>query len=125
MFGQDSLAMVFYPPEWVPKLPYDPPDTIPICDFFLDEKYGRLPFEKSFDPYTCAISGKTYSPREQKQRTEQLARALAKEFGWRVNQGTEYDKVVGVFTLNTVRNTGHPFIPRLDCATLTDVRLIS
>lgn len=94
--------MVFYPPEWVPKLPYDPPDTIPICDFFLDEKYGRLPFEKSFDPYTCAISGKTYSPREQKQRTEQLARALAKEFGWRVNQGTEYDKVVGVFTLNTI-----------------------
>ncbi len=96
--------MVFYPPSWAPKLPFDPPDTVPICDFVLDEKHGRLPFDRSLDPYTCGVSGKSYTAMEQKQRTDHLARTLAKEFGWGVNEGTEYDKVVGVFALNTVSN---------------------
>lgn len=94
--------MVFYPPKWAPKLPFDPPDTVPICDFFLDERYGRLPLNKSLDPYTCGISGKSYTAGEQRQRTESLARGLANELGWKVNQGTEFDKVVGLFAFNTV-----------------------
>jgi hypothetical protein len=32
--------MVFYPPAFVEKLP-EVPDTVPICDFMLDEKHGR------------------------------------------------------------------------------------
>jgi ribosome assembly protein SQT1 len=36
-------------------------------------------------------------------RTDRLARALSKEFGWEPNQGTEWDKVAGIFALNTVR----------------------
>jgi hypothetical protein len=94
--------MPFYPPKWVPQMPFDPPDSVPICDFVLDEKHGRLPFAKSYDPYTCGISGRTYTATEQKRRTDHLARALAKEFAWTVNGGTEYDKVAGVFALNTV-----------------------
>lgn len=35
-------------------------------------------------------------------RVEHLARALSKEFGWQPNKGTEWDKVVGIFALNTV-----------------------
>lgn len=35
-------------------------------------------------------------------RVESLAKGLAKEFGWSPNQGTEWDKVVGIFALNTV-----------------------
>lgn len=35
-------------------------------------------------------------------RVEHLARALSKEFGWRPNKGTEWDKVIGIFALNTV-----------------------
>jgi hypothetical protein len=35
-------------------------------------------------------------------RVEHLARALSKEFGWQPNEGTEWDKVVGIFALNTV-----------------------
>jgi hypothetical protein len=96
--------MVFYPPEWVPKLPFEPPDTVPICDFFLDEQHGRRDLGGSLDPYTCGISGLSFTAIDQKQRTEHLARALAEELGWAVNQGTEFDKVAGVFTLNTVRN---------------------
>lgn len=94
--------MVFYPPDWAPKLPFDPPDNVPIWDFVLDEQHGRFPIEKSLDPYTCGISGSSYTAKEQKQRTEYLARALAHELGWKVNGGTEYDKVAGVFALNTV-----------------------
>lgn len=94
--------MVFYPPDWAPKLPFNPPDSVSICDFVLDEKYGRLPLEKSLDPFTCGVSGKSYTARAQKQRTEHLARALSKELGWVVNEGSEYDKVAGVFALNTV-----------------------
>ena len=94
--------MVFYPPDWVPKLPFEPPDTVSICDFVLDEKHGRHSLETSLDPYTCGISGKSYTAREQKQRTESLARSLAKEFGWGVNEGTEFTKVAGIFAYNTV-----------------------
>ena len=35
-------------------------------------------------------------------RVDHLARALSKEFGWEPNKGTEWDKVIGIFALNTV-----------------------
>ena len=94
--------MVFYPEEWMPKL-REVPDTVPICDFMLDEQYGRRPFSESWDAYTCGLTGKTVTARQQKESVDTLARALVKELGWKVNEGTEYDKVVGVFALNTVR----------------------
>ncbi len=94
--------MVFYPPPWVPQLP-EIPDTVPICEFMLDEKHGRRPYSDSWDTYTCGLSGKSITAVQQKENVDKLARALAKEFGWKVNEGTEYDKVVGVFALNTVR----------------------
>ncbi|KIX92000.1 uncharacterized protein Z520_12271 [Fonsecaea multimorphosa CBS 102226] len=93
--------MVFYPDPSLPKLP-EITDTVPICDFMLDEQYGRRPFAESWDPYTCGLSGRSISARQQRENVKRLARALAKEFGWKVNGGTEYDKVVGVFALNTV-----------------------
>lgn len=94
--------MVFYPNPWVPKLP-EVPDTVPIPDFMLDEQHGRQSFDKSLDPYVCGLTGQSYSPRDQKSWVDYLARALHKELGWNVNEGTEYDKVAGVFALNTVR----------------------
>ena len=80
----------------------DPPDSVPVSQFMLDDNYGRYPLEKSRNPFTCGISGRTYSPVEMAVRVEHLARALAKEFGWQPNKGTEWDKVVGIFALNTV-----------------------
>ena len=93
--------MVFKSPEWVPELP-QVPDTVPICDFVFDEKHGRLPIAKSLDPYTCGLTGATYSASEYKIRSMHLARALAKELGWAVNQGSEYDKVAALFVFNSV-----------------------
>jgi ribosome assembly protein SQT1 len=68
----------------------------------LDDNYGRCPLEKSRNPFTCGISGRTYSAVEMVDRVEHLARALAKEFGWQPNNGTEWDKVIGIFAFNTV-----------------------
>jgi ribosome assembly protein SQT1 len=96
--------MVFYPPAWVPKLPFDPPDTIPINEFMLEDKWGRQPIEKSKPFFVCGHSGKTLTGPEVKERVDYLARGLAKELGWRPNEGTEWDKVCGVFSLNAVSN---------------------
>ncbi|MCJ1300269.1 hypothetical protein MMC08_003065 [Hypocenomyce scalaris] len=94
--------MVFYPPEWVPKLPFDPPDSIPISEFMLNDIYERHPLGYSKAPYTCGLSGTEYSALDVVDRVENLAKGLAKEFDWHPNQGTEWDKVVGVFSLNTI-----------------------
>ncbi|KAL6167490.1 hypothetical protein ACJQWK_06913 [Exserohilum turcicum] len=94
--------MPFHPPSWVPKLPFDPPDSIPICDFMLDELYGRHPLGYSFDPFTCGLTGKTYSSLEVRERVDYLARGLAKELGFQPGSGSEWDKVIAVFSVNTI-----------------------
>ncbi|KAF7862640.1 hypothetical protein EAF04_007513 [Stromatinia cepivora] len=94
--------MVFTPPSWVPNTPLNVPDDIPISQFMLNEKHGRQPFKSSRNPFTCGITGKTYTVAEQAQRVEHLAKALSKELGWQPNTGTEWDKVMGVFSLNTI-----------------------
>ena len=93
--------MVFLPHSWAGNLPY-PPDDVSICDFMLNEKSGRLPFSNSRDPFTCGISGRTYSTAQVAQRVEALARALAKEFGWHPNKGSEWEKVVAIYSFNSV-----------------------
>jgi hypothetical protein len=94
--------MPFYPPKWVPKLPYDPPDSISIYDFVLDEQHGRHPLGYSKAPFVCGLTGKSYSALEVKDRVDYLARGLAKELGWQPNAGSEWDKVIAVFSVNTV-----------------------
>jgi hypothetical protein len=94
--------MVFVPPSWVPQLPFDPPDSISICDFMLDERYGRHPLGYSQNPFTCGATGKTYSSLDVKDRVDFLARGLAKELGFDPNKGSEWDKVIAVFSVNTV-----------------------
>lgn len=64
--------------------------------------YGRYPIAQSRNPFTCGITGKTYSVTETFQRRELLARALAKIMGWTPNDGTPWEKVIGVFSFNNV-----------------------
>lgn len=116
--------MVFYPPAWVPKLPIgkprpapskpgahladrsltttDPPDSVPIEEFMRNETYGRHPVAQSRNPFTCGLTGRTYSLAQMTERIDALARALGKRTGWMVNEGTPWDKVACVFSLNTV-----------------------
>ncbi|KAI0393399.1 acetyl-CoA synthetase-like protein [Xylariaceae sp. FL0594] len=94
--------MVFTPPSWVPQLPFDPPDSIPLHEFLSSERYGRLPFDRSQNPFTCGLTGKTYTHAELRERRELLARTLSKRMGWRPNEDTPWDKVVGIFSFNAI-----------------------
>ncbi|KAK2060950.1 AMP-binding enzyme [Colletotrichum caudatum] len=94
--------MVFTSPKWVPQLPIDPPDSITIAEFMSNEKYGRYPIAQARNPYTCGLSGKSYTASEVKQRTDSLARAISKKLDFAPNEGTEWDKVVALFSLNTI-----------------------
>jgi hypothetical protein len=97
-----TAKMPFSPPAWVPKMSFDPPDSITISQFMLEEHYDRYPLGYSRAPFICGLTGKSYSTLETKERVDALARGLAKEFGWSPNEGSEWDKVVGVFSVNTV-----------------------
>lgn len=81
----------------------DPPDSIPISEFMTTEKYGRHPIAKSRNPFTCGLTGKTYTLGETIERREQLARSIGKRLGWLPNEETEWDKVACMFSFNTVR----------------------
>jgi hypothetical protein len=80
----------------------DPPDTVTIGEFLYDERYGRHPIATSRNPYTCGITGKSYTTIEAKERTELIARGISKLMGWKPNEGTAWEKVIGVFSFNTV-----------------------
>ncbi|KNG82891.1 AMP dependent CoA ligase [Aspergillus nomiae NRRL 13137] len=93
--------MVFTPHKGAGELPAIP-DNIPISEFILNNQYGRNPLQQSRDPFTCGITGKSYSGAQVAERVDYLARALAKEFNWTPNKGTEWDKTVAVFSVNTI-----------------------
>ena len=94
-------------------LAQDVPDDITIEQFMNDERYGRLPFAKSRNPYTCGITGKTFTGEEVKQRTNYMARAISKRLGFLPNEGTEWHKVICLHSLNTVSCNVHiPTLPR-------------
>lgn len=76
-----------------------------IPDFVFNESVHRPKLADSRNMFTCGLTGATHSAVEEKQRVDLLARGLTKELGWKPNQGTEWDKVVGIFSLNTVRCT--------------------
>src|SRR4051812_41162457 len=74
------------------------------------EEFGRRPLAKSRNPYTCGITGRPFSFPEVFQRSEFLARAFAKRLGWSPNEGTAWDKVLSIYSFNTV--SPHPAEPR-------------
>lgn len=96
--------MVFTTPSYIDKLPFQPPDSVPIHEFLFGEgdKYGRYPKASSKPPFTCGVSGKAYSAEEVAQRIEFIARSLSSELDLKVNEGSEMDKVIAVYTLNAV-----------------------
>jgi hypothetical protein len=78
------------------------PDSISIAEFMLDEKYGRRPFSTSRNPMTCGITGRSHSTTTVRERVDYLSRALTSELGWHANEGTEWDKVATILSVNAV-----------------------
>lgn len=96
--------MGFRGPSWVSHQSIvSIPDSIPLCDFILDEKYGRAALASSKKPFVWGTTGDGYTALEVRQRVDYLARALAYELGWQPNVGSEWDKTVCIFSVNTVR----------------------
>lgn len=65
-------------------------------------EHGRHPLATSRNPFTCGLTGKTFTVAEASARREALAQALGKRFGWLPNEETEWDKVACICTFNTV-----------------------
>ncbi|KAF9887332.1 hypothetical protein FE257_010327 [Aspergillus nanangensis] len=93
--------MVFTPHPDLGSMP-PIPDSLPISEFMLNDLHGRHPLRDSKDPYTCGITGETYSPAQVVERVDLLSRALSKDLKWAPNAGTEWDKTIAVFCLNTI-----------------------
>ncbi|EUC40743.1 hypothetical protein COCMIDRAFT_107983 [Bipolaris oryzae ATCC 44560] len=93
--------MVFHPPEWVPQMP-SIPDSTPILDFLLQEKFGRHKLSQSHSPFVCGISGREYSVHEVSERTTLIAKGLLKSLEWEIDSRKQWEKVVGVFAFNSI-----------------------
>jgi hypothetical protein len=119
--------MVWHPPSWAPQLPGtvhfflsfflscrvkadnihpELPDSISLEEFLSNDQYGRHPLAQSRNPYTCGITGKTYTPAEVIRRTDLMARAIGKRLRFTPNEDTEWDRVVTLFSVNTVGSFG-------------------
>lgn len=75
---------------------------MPIPEFIFKEDGIRKPLSRSKNPFTCGITGKTYTTAEVIERQKLLARALAKRLGYDIREGTEWDRVVALYSVNTV-----------------------
>ncbi|OIW29098.1 acetyl-CoA synthetase-like protein [Coniochaeta ligniaria NRRL 30616] len=95
--------MVFIPPQWVPDLPFSPPDNVSLCDFmYNDDGHRPQPLDKCRNPFTCGLSGRTYTTVQAKDRVESLARSLSAATGWTPDDGTEWEKMACIFSSNAV-----------------------
>ncbi|KAK2590987.1 hypothetical protein QQS21_011323 [Conoideocrella luteorostrata] len=81
---------------------HEVPDSITVEEFINNPKYGRYPIAESRHPYTCGITGQSRSVAEVAQRTDFLARGIAKRLGFNAHEGTEWDRVVCLYSLNTI-----------------------
>lgn len=86
------------------------PDNITVEEFVNSGKHGRHDLATSRSPYTCGITGKTYSATQVIQRIDHLARAIGKNLGlasddnatgWGLN-AMGWDRVIAFFSFNTV-----------------------
>lgn len=91
--------MIFLPPSWLPDITPQIARAKTVGDFVLD---GRRATGSVRPPLICALTGKSYTADEVREKVESLARALCQDLGWSPNQGLAQDKVVGVLSVNSV-----------------------
>ncbi|KPM39357.1 hypothetical protein AK830_g7191 [Neonectria ditissima] len=93
---------MFLPPSWNPELPFDPPDSITIEDFVHSNKHGRRSKKDSRNPFTCGLTGKSFSSAEVDDRVSLLARIIAKKLDLKPNEGLPLDKIIAIHSVNTI-----------------------
>lgn len=72
------------------------------------EDLRPVPAQQRRDPFTCGLTGKSYSQAEQHARSEHLATSLAQRHGWDAATGDPWNKVVCIFSLNSVSASLYP-----------------
>jgi hypothetical protein len=104
-----ASIMVFNAPSYVPRFPFTPPYTIPVHEFLLqdDDRYGRHTMAAAKPPFTCGITGRSYTALEVADRVDFLARALGARLACPVNEGSELQKVISIYSFNTVWRCRH------------------
>ncbi|KAK1253968.1 hypothetical protein MKX08_007963 [Trichoderma sp. CBMAI-0020] len=80
----------------------EPPNNITVEEFILSDKYGRRPVATSRSPFTCGLTGKSFTATQVPQRINFLARGLAQALNIEPNKGLSLDKVIAVFSPNTI-----------------------
>lgn len=94
--------MVFTSPAWVPEIGCKIPTSIPVGQFVLEGRRSTLPQPSDKAAFLCAVSGKSYSIQQLEDCVESLAKSLCNELEWSPNRGSSWDKVIGIFCVNTV-----------------------
>lgn len=94
--------MIFTPPEWGREM-MPIPESTPIYDFLIQRDCRHLyNWVEDSKTLICGLSGKSYTLKEISARVEALSRSLSRELGWSPNSGSPMDKVIGIFSFNTV-----------------------
>ncbi|KAK7417254.1 hypothetical protein QQX98_004688 [Neonectria punicea] len=95
--------MVFAAHDWAQShLSQTIPDDVTIEEFMYNERHGRKPLANSRNPFTCGITGRSYPTAEVQKRVDFIARALQNRAGWATSDGSEWDKVACIYSLNTI-----------------------
>jgi hypothetical protein len=85
-------------PDWALEVP----NNCPLEEFLFNETYGRHKITQSRNPLTCGVTGRTFSTSELRRRVDLLARGIGQSLGWQPNKGTQWQKVVCVYSESSV-----------------------
>ncbi|KAM3067693.1 hypothetical protein ACMFMG_011433 [Clarireedia jacksonii] len=96
--------MVFVTPPWVPEIasPSPLPDSTLVGDFISQRNHDLYNWSDEKPTMIDALSGIQYNMREIRDRVTALSKCLGKELGWEPNKGSPWDKVVGIYSYNTI-----------------------
>ncbi|KAE8547637.1 hypothetical protein EYB25_009430 [Talaromyces marneffei] len=94
--------MVFKSPSWVPSLPCPIPDDIPVGEFVLSGYQSPRAETSGASPLICGITGKQYTLNALREQVDLVAQSLSNELGWKPNEGESWDKVLAIYSFNSV-----------------------
>ncbi|KAL4812985.1 hypothetical protein BDW67DRAFT_193115 [Aspergillus spinulosporus] len=94
--------MIFTSPVWGPEI-MAIPASCPIHEFLVKRENRHLyDWSEEKPALVCAVSGQSYTIKTIADRVDALARSLGRELGWFPNTGSPWNKVVGIFSFNTL-----------------------
>lgn len=94
--------MEFHTPSWVPQVSVLIPDDKLVGDFVVERKHNLFELSDEKPAVVCALSGKSYTIPDIKNRVSNLSKALSKRFGWSPNSDSPWNKVVAILSPNTI-----------------------